>query len=107
MFELVKCPIERLDQRLTRNGWAGYDPYDLKRLPFFCKKQSLSFKVPPFLDKNGGTLLYPGKPGIIYLIDRHSAPPNGVFRYYPLMYCTVTFNLYPASKTVRQLGDKI
>ena len=37
MSELIKRSIERLDQWLTKNGWAGYDPYDLKGLSFFTK----------------------------------------------------------------------
>jgi len=44
MFELVRCSIERLDQWLTRNGWAGYDPYDLKGLPFFTKNNPSLFE---------------------------------------------------------------
>ncbi|GAB6162903.1 hypothetical protein JCM12298_20630 [Desulfothermus naphthae] len=37
MLELVRCSIERLDQWLSQNGWTGYDPYDLRGLPFFTK----------------------------------------------------------------------
>ncbi|MCD6172022.1 MAG: hypothetical protein J7J36_06410 [Thermoplasmata archaeon] len=44
MFELIKYSIELLDQWLTNNGWAGYDPYDLKGLPFFTKNSSSFLK---------------------------------------------------------------
>lgn len=31
--DMVSRSIERLDRWLQKNGWAGYDPYDLKGLP--------------------------------------------------------------------------
>lgn len=39
---LVISSVEQLDGWLERNGWAGYDPYDIKELPFLVK-QNLSF----------------------------------------------------------------
>jgi len=33
--KLVYKSIEQLDAWLSRNGWAGYDPYDLKGMPLF------------------------------------------------------------------------
>lgn len=39
---LVTHAVERLDAWLERNGWAGYDPYDFKGLPFFTRLQNHS-----------------------------------------------------------------
>ncbi len=44
MFELVRHSIESLDQWLTKNGWAGYDPYDLKGLRLFTKNDPSLFE---------------------------------------------------------------
>lgn len=40
--ELVKNSIQQLDVWLEKNGWAGYDPYDIKEVPFFIKQSSSS-----------------------------------------------------------------
>jgi hypothetical protein len=37
LVDLVHQSVERLDGWLVRNGWAGYDPYDLKGLAIFTK----------------------------------------------------------------------
>jgi len=37
MIEDVIDSIERLDSWVERNGWAGYDPYDIKGQPLFVK----------------------------------------------------------------------
>ncbi len=37
LTELVCKSIEQLDNWLSCNGWAGYDPYDLKGSPLFIK----------------------------------------------------------------------
>lgn len=45
LIELVKNSMERLDSWLNKNGWAGYDPYDLKGHPFLIRltEQNPSF----------------------------------------------------------------
>lgn len=35
LIDLALDSIRRLDRWLTQNGWAGYDPYDLRGLPLF------------------------------------------------------------------------
>jgi len=35
--EEVKESIRKLDARVEKNGWAGYDPYDIKRHPWLLK----------------------------------------------------------------------
>jgi rhamnogalacturonyl hydrolase YesR len=37
LTELLYKSIEQLDNWLSCNGWAGYDPYDLKGIPLFIK----------------------------------------------------------------------
>lgn len=44
VIELVHQSIKRLDSWLGNNGWAGYDPYDLKGLPLFRKNDPTVFK---------------------------------------------------------------
>jgi len=39
--------ISRLDQWLGQNGWAGYDPYDVKGTPLFLSLQRLAPKAAP------------------------------------------------------------
>lgn len=45
LIDLVENTTKRLDNWLEENGWAGYDPYDLKGYPLFIKltKQNPSF----------------------------------------------------------------
>ena len=33
--------IHNLEKWIERNGWAGWDPYDVKELPFYLKLQNL------------------------------------------------------------------
>jgi hypothetical protein len=40
---LVKESIARLDHWMTRYGWAGYDPYDLKQHPFLSSTSGSAF----------------------------------------------------------------
>jgi len=35
--EEVKESIRKLDAWVEKNGWAGYDPYDIKRHPWLLK----------------------------------------------------------------------
>lgn len=36
---IIENSLKKLDNWLKKNGWAGYDPYDVKGLPFFVKIQ--------------------------------------------------------------------
>lgn len=40
MQDLPLTSLEKLDTWITKNGWAGYDPYDIKGHPFFIKIQN-------------------------------------------------------------------
>ena len=42
--------IQKLDNWLEKNGWAGYDPYDIKGHPMFLRLQQLQDKA-SFVDK--------------------------------------------------------
>lgn len=48
-MERVWDSISRLDRWLEQNGWAGYDPYDIKGTPLFLYIQRLSPQAPLFL----------------------------------------------------------
>lgn len=44
MKELIKESIYKLDKWIEKNGWAGYDPYDIQGLPLFLKKRPIFFE---------------------------------------------------------------
>lgn len=39
-ISLVERSIAQLDNWITQNGWAGYDPYDFKQHPLFTTSKS-------------------------------------------------------------------
>jgi len=41
-MEIINSSIINLDGWLNKNGWAGYDPYDIKGEPFFLHVQRLA-----------------------------------------------------------------
>ena len=45
LSEVVLPSIERLDRWLVGNGWAGYDPYDLRGSPFILRAKSKSARI--------------------------------------------------------------
>ena len=49
--------IQKLDNWLDKNGWAGYDPYDIKGHPMFLRLQQLQDKA-SFVDKVKRKLLF-------------------------------------------------
>ncbi|MEM3658729.1 MAG: D-glucuronyl C5-epimerase family protein [Candidatus Hadarchaeum sp.] len=55
-MERVWDSISRLDRWLEQNGWAGYDPYDIKGTPLFLYMQRLSPQAPLFLRGIRGAL---------------------------------------------------
>jgi len=40
MQDILLTSLEKLDKWIIKNGWAGYDPYDIKGHSFFIKIQS-------------------------------------------------------------------
>jgi len=42
----IWVPLLKLDQWIERNGWAGYDPYDIKGTPLFLYLLALTPKSP-------------------------------------------------------------
>ena len=42
LAELAWDSIVRLDRWLVANGWAGYDPYDLRGLPCLVHRSYIS-----------------------------------------------------------------
>ena len=44
LTELVYNSTEQLDAWISCNGWAGYDPYDLKGIPLFLKRNPTFFE---------------------------------------------------------------
>jgi len=44
MYELVETSIKHLDRWISQNGWAGYDPYDLRGLSLFIKNNPSFFE---------------------------------------------------------------
>ena len=49
--------IQKLDDWLEKNGWAGFDPYDIKEHPVFLRLQQLQDKA-SFANKIKGRLLF-------------------------------------------------
>jgi rhamnogalacturonyl hydrolase YesR len=49
--------IQKLDNWLEKNGWAGFDPYDIKGHPMFLRLQQLQDKA-SFVDKVKRRLLF-------------------------------------------------
>ncbi|MCB9207601.1 MAG: hypothetical protein H6611_09905 [Ignavibacteriales bacterium] len=43
-FEKIQTSFSLLDNWLTKNGWTGYDPYDIKDVPFIIKITDLGNK---------------------------------------------------------------
>ena len=41
----VEQSLMRLDRWITRNGWTGFDPYDLKQHPLLAPSQAWGRKV--------------------------------------------------------------
>ncbi|MBC8490072.1 MAG: hypothetical protein H8D45_28985 [Bacteroidetes bacterium] len=46
VYEKLNASIQRLDQWLDNNGWAGYDPYDIKELKWVRKLTYIGNKNP-------------------------------------------------------------
>ena len=61
MEEEVSQAITSLDNWIQRNGWAGYDPYDIKEHP-------LMLKLPSYKNRNSVTKIAAG--ALLIAIDR-------------------------------------
>lgn len=44
MKEKIRKSILKLDKWIEKNGWAGYDPYDIQELPLFLEKKPIFFR---------------------------------------------------------------
>ncbi|MCZ6678465.1 MAG: hypothetical protein O7E52_14600, partial [Candidatus Poribacteria bacterium] len=47
MDEILSSAIQKLDAWLNTNGWAGYDPYDIKGHPVWFKLSQLGREASP------------------------------------------------------------